>query len=127
MSYQFKDKRGRTITLEDRGSRIEAFEGQTQIGHIEWDERSIDVDAEGDDVYGALICHAYLDKSLGYTNSGIGSEIVRYIANETGMPVLVLRDNGTTRSDGAHPTGDAPGFYESLVKKTTRILLAVRA
>jgi len=114
----FTDKQGRQIRLVyNGGATIEAFDGNECIGHISWHEACTGSHKYGGETNAALLTHIYLDKIAGYTGCGIGTEIVRMITEWTGYPVLVCRDNGTTRDDGAHPTGDAPGFYRALVAK----------
>ena len=113
------DKHDRHIKIEVLDSEAIAYDGSTRIGHIEWDTRSVGLDHRGEDIHAALLVHIYLDDVSGYTNCGIGTEIIKLISEVTGMRIMVTRDTGTSkdRSDGAHPTGDAPGFYASLAKK----------
>lgn len=111
------DKQGRTITLVyDDYSTIRAYDGQVYIGYFEWDVVCTQSNKYGDDDCAALLKSIFLDKSPGYTNSGIGKEIVRMISDEATLPVVVRRDTGSTSEDGSHPTGNAPIFYGYLVK-----------
>jgi len=116
---QFIDRNGRTIdiTVDEDDCHAEAFHNDSLIGHMDWSERSIGLDYQGEDIYGALLTHIYLDEIPGYTRCGIGTRIVELIRDYSGSEVLVRRDTGRTLDDGSHPTQDAPGFYHSLTKK----------
>lgn len=118
-SEQFIDKKSRLITIKidaDSG-HAEAWDGTALVGHLDWSMHAVGLDWQGESIEGALLTNIYLDNAPGYTKSGIGTRIVELIREQSGVEVFVCKDIGTTRSDGAHPTGDAPGFYESLTRK----------
>jgi hypothetical protein len=118
-NFTFTDKLGRRIEIrmDECSGHAEAWHNGKLVGHMDWKEYPAKLGYDGEQEFGALLTNIYLDQSPGYQRCGIGTKIVESIQEFTGMPVLMRSDNGTTREDGAHPTGDAPGFYAHLARK----------
>ena len=115
----FEDKHGRVITIKTDidAAQVVAHCGAAYIGAIAWAISCGGLDNQGDDVEVALLTNAYLDKAPGYMHSGIGTEMVRLIAEHTGLQVCVRRHDGLRSNDGSHATQDGPAFNASLVRR----------
>jgi hypothetical protein len=114
----FIDKRGRNIVLKLDFELLEvkAFHADRLIGNISW---GTNVYKDGyqfkEQVY---LTNIFLDKFDGYVNNGIGTAAVKMIIDYFGIhKIKLISDTGFQRDDGAHPTGNALQFYESLFKK----------
>jgi len=118
MHETFVDSQGRNIILRmELDGSIQAYFSGELIGSIEWTEFSSGLDAAGEDVFGALITHAFLNRAPGFQRCGIGTRIVELIGDWAGLEVFVAPDRGFTRSDGAHPTGAGLPFNTRLVER----------
>ncbi len=115
----FFDRIGRRIEicLDEDSGHAEAWHNGKLIGHMDWTEYPTILGYDGEQEFGALLTNIYLDKMPGYKGCGIGTKIVEAIQECTGMPVLMRRDNGTTREDGSHPTQDAGRFFAHLARQ----------
>jgi len=108
------DKKGRTILLSlDSEYDISVYHNDTKLGAFSFDYRE---GAAPDDM-GILATSMLIEEVDGYKNHGIGTEIIRWMQLEQGLPVIFADDNGYEREDGAHLIGDGPGFAASINRK----------
>jgi hypothetical protein len=93
---------------EDETSIIVFTEENEKIGNINL--------IEIDDYY--YITWMYLDQlSPKYKRKGIGQACLEFFSEVFRMPIVAAQDDGHTKSDGSHLTGDAPAFIEKMRAK----------
>lgn len=65
-----------------------------------------------------LLSYMFLDlKDSSFTRQGIGTEILRFFNDETGITPFAREHTGMQYDDGSHLTGDAPGFVSDMQEK----------
>lgn len=74
------------------------------------------------DGHGVKDCYLVTNMDIGddaagnsYKYNGIGEEIIRRMSVD--FPIYFARDDGHSRDDGAHLTGDGVGFAEKMVAR----------
>ena len=105
-SYKISAHESVTIVIdEDVPSIIVFSEDEEKIGNIDLSE--ID--------NGFYINWMYLDQlSDKYKKKGIGRACLEFFSESFGMPIFAASNDGHTREDGSHLTGDAPGFISRM-------------
>ena len=114
----FELRDGRKVELEwnDAGEMRVWTQGQSRelIGSFEFQHVG-GADKHGrDDRY--RVTNMHLEGPHGrkeYLHKGIGREIVKRVGGI--LPVVFGPDDGNTRTDGSHLTGDGPGFARGMV------------
>lgn len=100
-------------TIEFRGDpndgSLDVFHEGRNIGGIRFDFV--------DDHQAIHVTWMFLDRLDGYKRCGIGTDLIEWIKEETGLHVFFSSDDGHKKGDGSHLTGDAPAFVESLKRK----------
>ena len=114
--YTLRDGRRVVIKIDDCGESIQVVtdeENARCIGGIELEQ-----DEEEANIY--KLTRAYLDENselLDYTRQGIGRRSLQLHSARFQSRIWTESNDGHTRSDGSHLTGDAPAFIEQMRKE----------
>ena len=112
---KFHDSKGRQIEIElaDDYSEVVGWHKGSRIGAISFRHDWGDEPGVPEHLY---ITH--LDISATYCHAGIGSQMLEFVRDETGLPIVAANNDGIQRDDGSHLTGDGPGFVAGKQKDT---------
>lgn len=58
----------------------------------------------------------YMNLDIEYTRQGLGKNALLFFKNETGAKIFTSKDDGLTRQDSSHLTGNAPMFVSKMKK-----------
>lgn len=110
MPFTTLDGRDVTIQIEDDGEEIKVIDSQgDEVGSI---LLSL-IDCEHDECY--KITWMYLNKKGStFLRQGIGRAALKFHKEIFMTPIVASDDDGITKSDGSHLTGDAPGFIRKM-------------
>lgn len=109
------DKEGREIELrhEIDCAQISAYYDGEEIGSFLFDVRE-NLPPHPDYL---MVTNMHLERIDGFKNCGIGTAIVRWIEELSGMKVVFGSDDGSKSEDGSHLTGNGPAFASSIYEK----------
>lgn len=108
---EFLCNNGRNVTLEideDNDYQTNIFDDQrNHIGEMKF--RSINEDR------GLKLIRSYHDlRGKDWLRQGIGRECLQKVKEYSGLPIFAEYNDGSTKADGSHLTGDAPSFIERM-------------
>ena len=111
---KFQDAKGRQIEIQlaDDYSEVVGWHNGSRIGAISFCHDWGDEPGVPEHLY---ITH--LDLSATYCHAGIGSQMLEFVRDETGLPILAADNDGIQRGDGSHLTGDGPGFVAAMRRR----------
>lgn len=119
MTYLCKDGRQVTICVDDEMDYMTTVNDNAgkEIGRIEFTY----IQEDQDDYL--KLTWAYLDRlDSTYRFQGIGRECLKLVKELSGLPIVAEDNDGISRSDGSHLTGDAAGFVNRM--RVERIIAA---
>ncbi len=98
---------GSTIIIEVSSDRIEVrTDTGSSIGHIDL--------TETEDGF-HYITYMFLNgENKRYLRQGIGRQALKFFKESIGTKVYAAENDGHTREDGSHLTGDAPAFVSQM-------------
>jgi hypothetical protein len=124
MSNQFKMRDGRIVQIDiddDYTVTVSTVPEGKEVGRMEFQE----IESPEPSPNCLRLTWAYLNKlDKSYLRQGIGGEVLRLVQDVSGLGIIASDDDGRTKQDGSHLTGDAPAFVrrmreKGLISKTT--------
>ncbi len=106
----FQDRKGRTITIREEPSAVEAYDGRKRIGWIEYDQ--------DDDGY-EFLTHMSVDEE--HMRAGIANEMMRLVADlygpRIGRPSFNAAGGSSASSSADYFTIEGAALVKSCIEK----------